>query len=207
MSNLINLKKRLLDISINRKLSHLSSCMASIGIIHDIYNIKKEDEKFVLSNGHAALALYVVLEDKYGIDADALYEKSGTHPVRGGYLDCSTGSLGLGLPIAVGMALSDKGKNVYCLISDGESDEGSIWESLRFAHLNKLDNLKIYINMNGFSAYNAVDKAYLTTRLQAFHDGINIVETKTAYDGEGWDRHYYTPTKEDHAKNICRFGL
>lgn len=204
MSDLVRLKKRILDISVDYKLSHLSSCMSSLDIIYKIYQIKKENEKFILSNGHAALALYVVLEDKYNINAEELYDKSGTHPCRGDYLSCSTGSLGMGLPIAVGVALADHSKNTYCLISDGECDEGSIWESLRFVNLNKLDNLKIYVNMNGFSAYNTIDKDYLSTRLNVFYNKINIVET---YTGDSWDSHYYTPTKENYEENVRKFNL
>jgi transketolase len=87
------------------------------------------------------------------------------------------------------MALANRTKNVYCLISDGECDEGSIWESLRFIHLNNIDNIKIFVNVNGFSAYNRIDTEYLINRLRAFHD-VEIVRT---YTGDGWDAHYYIP--------------
>ena len=56
------LKKRILEISYKKKLSHLGSCLTAVDIIDEIFKIKKPDEKFVLSSGHAALALYVVLE-------------------------------------------------------------------------------------------------------------------------------------------------
>jgi transketolase len=204
MSKIEQLKKRILDISIKNKLSHLYSCLSSVGIIYNIYKEKTEDEAFVLSNGHAALALYVVLEDKFGINAEDLWNECGTHPCKNKYIDCSTGSLGLGLPIAVGMALANTNKNVYCLISDGECDEGTIWESLRFINTNKIDNIKIFVNANGISAYQKIDINYLTKRLLSFYDKINIIDTSS---GESWDAHYYTPTQESYDKDIERFRI
>ena len=56
------LQKRILDITYQEKLSHLSSCLSALPIIDCIYNLKKENEIFILSNGHAGLALYVVIE-------------------------------------------------------------------------------------------------------------------------------------------------
>jgi transketolase len=170
------IKKRLFDITYQERLSHLSSTLSALPIIEEIYKEKKEDEVFILSNGHAGLALYVVLEEKYGIDAVMLLHKHGIHPSKDleNKLYCSTGSLGSGLPIAVGHALADRTKNVYCIISDGECAEGSIWEALRFAYTAKLDNLKIYANINGMSAYDYLDTEYLINRLTTFLPTINI---------------------------------
>jgi transketolase len=171
-----NLEKRILDITYQEKLSHLSSTFSALPIIKEIYDEKKDDEVFILSNGHAGLALYVVLEEKYGIDPIMLLHKHGIHPGKDleNKLYCSTGSLGSGLPIAVGHALANRSKNVYCMISDGEAAEGSIWESLRFVKEAKLDNLKIYVNINGMSAYEYLDVDYLIERLKSFLPRINI---------------------------------
>ena len=170
------LEKRLMDITYQEHLSHLSSTLSALPIIEEIYQKKKEDEVFILSNGHAGLALYVVLEQKYGIDPVMLLHKHGIHPGKDleNKLYCSTGSLGSGLPIAVGHALADRSKNVYCMISDGEAAEGSIWESLRFIKEAKLDNLHVYVNVNGMSAYDYVDIDYLIARLKTFLPRINI---------------------------------
>lgn len=156
-----NLKRRIIEISFKNKLSHIGSCLTAVDIIKEIYDIKKPDEKFVLSSGHAGLALYVVLEEKGGKNAQDIFDHHGVHPDRCNDcgLDCSTGSLGQGLPIAVGMALADRTKNVYCLISDGECAEGSIWEALRIANEQKLGNLRIYVNMNGWGAYREIDNS------------------------------------------------
>jgi transketolase len=196
------LVKRILDISYQENLSHLSSCLSALPILEEIYTKKQEDEVFILSNGHAGLALYVVLEEKYGIDPIALLHKHGIHPGKDldNKLYCSTGSLGSGLPIAIGHALADRTKNVYCMISDGECAEGSIWESLRFIHTAKLDNLQVYANINGMSAYEYLDVEYLSTRLLSFLPRINLrisdpVEFSFA---KGLLTHYYVMKPGDY---------
>jgi len=196
------LVKRILDISYQERLSHLSSCLSALPIVEEIYEKKKEDEIFILSNGHAGLALYVVLEEKYGIDPVALLHKHGIHPGKDleNKLYCSTGSLGSGLPIAVGHALADRTKNVYCMISDGECAEGSIWESLRFIHTAKLDNLHVYANINGMSAYEYLDVPYLVERLKTFLPSINLRISKPVEFNfaKGLLTHYYVMKGEDY---------
>lgn len=159
-----DLKRRIISISYKHKLSHLGSCLTAVDIIDEIFQQKKPDERFVLSSGHAGLALYCVLE-KYEtqdfdgniipLNAEEIFKHHGVHPDRCKEcrLDCSTGSLGQGLPIAVGMALADRSKNVYCLISDGECAEGSIHEAMRIARQYQLTNLHVYLNDNGYAAY------------------------------------------------------
>lgn len=170
------LTKRLIDITYQERLSHLSSTLSALPIIEEIYTKRKNDEVFVLSNGHAGLALYVVLEKYYGVDPVAMLHKHGIHPGRDleNHLYCSTGSLGSGLPIAVGHALATPEKNVWCMISDGECAEGSIWESLRFINDSKIDNLHVYVNLNGMGAYDMIDTITLSHRLVAFLPRINV---------------------------------
>lgn len=170
------LTRRIIDITYQEKLSHLSSTLSALPIIEEIYAKRKDDEVFILSNGHAGLALYVVLEKYYGVDPVAMLHKHGIHPGRDleNHLYCSTGSLGSGLPIAVGHALAAPHKNVYCMISDGECAEGSIWESLRFINDNKIDNLHVYANLNGMGAYDMIDTITLSHRLVAFLPRINV---------------------------------
>lgn len=196
------LEKRVMDITFQEKLSHLSSTLSALPIIEEIYAEKKDDEVFILSNGHAGLALYVVLEDKYGIDPVMLLHKHGIHPGKDleNKLYCSTGSLGSGLPIAVGHALADRTKNVYCMISDGEAAEGSIWESLRFIKEAKLDNLKVYANINGMSAYDHLDVDYLVDRLTTFLPSINIRKSSPVSFSfaEGLLTHYYVMKPGDY---------
>lgn len=207
------LHKRIIDISYKHKLSHLSSCLTSVNLIDQIYQTKEDDEPFILSNGHAGLALYVVLEEKYGFDAEALYKTYGTHPSRDllHHIYCSTGSLGQGLPIAVGMAIADRNKNVYCMISDGECAEGSVWEALRIAGELQLENLRIVVNANGLSAYKSVDVDLLERRLNLFYPVI-VVRTDV-FEYPQWlqglnghyqvmDEHMYKEIERYYAQNI-----
>lgn len=196
------IERRIFEITYNEKLSHLSSCLSAWPIIHEIYEEKAEDEVFILSNGHAGLALYCELEDRYGIDPVMLLHKHGIHPGKDleNKLYCSTGSLGSGLPIAVGRALADRSKNVYCLISDGEAAEGSIWESLRFIYVSNLTNLKVYVNINGMTAYEHIDVDYLEARLRTFLPTINIrkSEPREFAFAKGLLTHYYVMKPEDY---------
>jgi transketolase len=196
------LARRVIDITYQERLSHLSSTLSALPIIEEIYAQRKDDEVFILSNGHAGLALYVVLEKYYGVDPVAMLHKHGIHPGRDleNHLYCSTGSLGSGLPIAVGHALANPNKNVYCMISDGEAAEGSIWESLRFIHDNKVDNLHVYANLNGMGAYDMIDTVSLSHRLVAFLPRINIrysYPPKWSF-AEDLLTHYYVLKEQDY---------
>jgi transketolase len=171
-----NLNKRILEISIKHTLSHLGSCFTALPIIFEIYNKKKPEDKFILSSGHAGLALYVVLEHFYDVDAEYLLETYGIHPERdlNQFVEVSTGSLGLGITIATGIALANSNIEVYCLISDGESAEGSVWEALRFIDEKEIENIEVHVNINGWAAYKAVNSDKLAQRLKLFLPSINI---------------------------------
>ena len=175
---------RIIEISKKLGHSHIGSSLTAYPIIKEIYKLKKPDEKFVLSNGHAGLALYVTLFD----DNEARWIKNNIHADKN-WCDCSTGSLGHGLGIAVGMALSDRSKNVYCMVSDGECAEGSIWEALRIAAEQDLRNLKVYVNANGWASYQAVDLDLLEARLKTFFP-VDFRRTQNPEGLEGLKGHY-----------------
>ena len=164
------LRRRILEISFKKGLSHLGSCLSAVDGIMAVYAIKKKNEKFVLSNGHAGVALYAVLGN-YSYDFHV-------HPDRNSKqgIDVSTGSLGMGLPIAVGLALANRKKNVYVMVSDGEMSEGSMWEALRVAFEQRLSNLKIILNANGWSAYDKVNLSVLLKRIKAFCSQVIIID-------------------------------
>jgi transketolase len=157
--------------------------LTTLPILIDIFSEKKETDHFVLSNGHAGLALYVILEHIYGFNAEDLLNKHGIHPNRDlpFKLEVSTGSLGSGILIATGLALGDKENKTYVVISDGESAEGSVWEALRFSHEQNLNNLKIYINANGHSAYDNINIEYLKNRVLSFNPNANFINTSEIY--------------------------
>jgi transketolase len=169
-----SLKKRIFNLSYKYKLSHIGSCITAVDIIDAVYNIKKKDEPFILSSGHAGVALYTVLEKRKHISADILFLKHGVHPNRDieNGIYCSTGSLGQGLPIALGMAIADQTINVYCLCSDGEMMEGSIWETIRIADELGITNLKLLINANGWGANREISPDFILYKLRASGWGV-----------------------------------
>ncbi len=120
-------------------------------------------DRFVLSKGHGGCAVYAVLGELGFFPKDwfeGYYRDAGrlmghiSHHVPG--VEFSTGSLGHGLPVAVGMALAarnaGKTHRVVCLMSDGDCDEGSTWEALLFAAQHKLDNLTVIVDYNKVQA-------------------------------------------------------
>jgi len=172
-------KKRILELSHRNGIGHLSSNLTTAEVIESIYDDYEKSTTnpfIVLSSGHAGLALYVALEKYAGQSAAALLEKHGTQP----HLDpangihCTTGSLGQGLTVAVGYALANRLRPVHCIVSDGECAEGCVWEALAFARLKNLTNLRVHVNINGYSALAAVDVDYLVARLQVFLPWIQL---------------------------------
>lgn len=161
-------RQRLLTVSFEQKLSHLGSCLSSLDIIGAVYSVKKPHDSFVLSNGHAAFAWYVILEDHKLLKSDIT--TLSVHPTR---VECpaisvSTGSLGHGLPIAVGMALANPRQTIYCLVSDGECYEGSIWEAVKVITEHNVKNLQLLVNANGWAAYQATNSERLKKQFNGF---------------------------------------
>lgn len=223
----LSLKDRILQLSYENHLSHIGSCLTAVDAIDTIHQMKGMEDRFVLSNGHAGLALYVVLE-KYGLgDAQELLTKHGVHPNRDTEhgIMVSTGSLGHGLPIAVGFALARPDHTTYCMVSDGCMAEGSIWEALRIGVEKNLTNLKIVCNMNGYAAYRPTDEEGLIRAVAGFGwqvdvvDGHDIAELKQSLEVQspepqfifartnvnqypfldGIGAHYYTMNEHDYA--------
>ena len=202
----MNLKKRILEIAYKHKLGHLGSYLSAADIVDEIYENKDSDDIFILSSGHAALALYAALEKYEGKNAEELFLKHGGHPHRDeeNGIYCSTGSLGLGITVAVGTALANKNRKVHVLISDGESAEGSVWESLRFIKENNLSNIEVYVNVNGYAAYDKVDVKYLVDRLKVFLPTINIRYTSVNQYPflRGLNAHYHVMSEEDYKTTL-----
>ena len=171
------IRKRIIEICYKRKYTHIGSCLSAVDIIDEIYKVKKTNERFVLSNGHAGVALYVVLEAN-GIITSETAESLNIHPDRNSRygIDVSSGSLGQGLPIAVGMALANRRKNVYCLISDGECAEGSIMEALKIAYIEKLNNLSVIVNANGWGGYGQISLSYLIHIIEGFGYNVEVID-------------------------------
>ncbi len=194
------IRNHALDMTSKGGSSHIASVFSIAEILACLYghlmNIKPENtndisrDRFILSKGHAGAGVYATLAECGFIDINQLK----THYLDGSKLsghvshknikgvEFSTGSLGHGLPVGVGMALSaklDKRKNkVIVLLSDGECDEGSNWEAIMFASHHKLNNLISIIDYNKIQSLDFVEN---TLSLEPFVDkwkafGWNVLE-------------------------------
>ena len=186
------LHDRVIELSKKFGLSHNGSSLTCVGIIDEIYSLKQKDDPFILSCGHASLGLYVTIEKHKGIDAEKILSHHGTHPERcdqcGIY--CSTGSLGHGLGIALGMAMADRDRDVWCLISDGEMFEGLIWEVANVMRRYLVTNLHVYLNFNGWSAYDEV-RNWMIKNITTIMPSITVKMTNVEdYGLKGLSAHY-----------------
>ena len=189
------IKRAILDQSKRANVGHIGSALSIADIVATLYtrilNVPDpsdpERDRFVLSKGHAALALYAALHlkgwlsdelDRYCSDGTLL----GTHPereLRG--VDFSTGSLGHGLSMGAGAALAARldgsKRRVFVLVSDAECNEGSLWEAVMFAAHHRLSNLVAIVDLNGQQALgytkDVLDLAPMIERWRVF----------------GWDAH------------------
>lgn len=202
----MDLNKRIVEIAYKHKLGHLGSYFSSLEIVDEIFSKMAKEDIFILSSGHAALSLYVCLEKYKGLDAEGLFLKHGGHPHRDeeNFIHCSTGSLGLGICIALGRAVANPNRKVWVLISDGEAAEGSVWEALKTIKENRIDNIEVYVNINGLCAYKEVDTDYMSERLKAFLPNINLrfttVEKYTFL--KGLNAHYHVMNEENYKEAI-----
>ena len=197
---------RILDISYKLNLSHIGSSLTCYPIIENIYKTKNFNDIVVLSCGHAGLAQYVAIEkeSKNLINAEKMLKTMGIHPARDVSLGIhvSSGALGSGILIAVGLAVANKRRNVYCILSDGECAEGYVWEALAYIKKQNITNLIIHVNVNGFSAYDAVDRDYLEKRLKAFNENIIVHQTKNPIYLGDLNAHYCVIKNETELKII-----
>jgi transketolase len=181
--------------------SHVGSCLSTADILAVLYGavmrFRPDDpdwaarDRFVLSKGHAAAAVYAVLAqtgfmartdlDAYGADGSLLMTHV-SHRIRG--VEFSTGSLGHGLPFGAGKALAARrlgaAWRTFVLLSDGEMDAGSNWEALMFAAHHQLDNLVAVIDYNKLQSLTSVAATLglepLTDKLRAFGWAVREVD-------------------------------
>lgn len=203
-----------LEMTSRGKSSHIGSCLSSVDILSALYkgvmnidisnpNYNKRD-RFIMSKGHAGAAVYATLAEMGYMDKSILetHYMNGSnlsghvshHNVNG--VEFSTGSLGHGLGVAVGRAysLNLDGINArsYCLLSDGELDEGSNWEAMLFANHMKLSNLCMIVDYNKIQSLDSTENTLalepLEDKAKAFGfnvkrvDGHNIEQLIDALD-------------------------
>jgi transketolase len=189
----IRVKKRLLAMHHHSNVGHiggnLSALDALLVLFHDVLD---DVDEFVLSKGHSAGALYAVLWSVGILNDDDLntFHKDDTllpaHPPanRIPRISFATGSLGHGLSLAAGLALAQKlkwqNRRVFCLTSDGEWQEGSIWEALIFSAHHNLSNLTVMIDHNklqGFGTTNDVaSMSPLWEKIKGFDVSISVID-------------------------------
>ncbi|UPY36825.1 transketolase [Sediminicoccus sp. KRV36] len=179
--------------------AHLGSCLSCLDIMTVAYwDVLRLDpanptdplrDRFILSKGHAAMALYATLATRgyfpeaelatYNKDNGRLAEHPPANLLPG--VEAATGSLGHGLPIGIGMALSGRiqGQDyrVYALLSDGENNEGSVWEAAMFASAQKLEKLCVIVDYNKWQA---------TARS---NETLQLAPLRDKWEAFGWDAH------------------
>jgi transketolase len=190
---LLAARKRLLQMHFESKVGHIGgnlSCLDALMVLY--HEVLRPQDRFILSKGHSAGALYTTLWSIGRLSDDMLkmFHKDGTllagHPPAAGIDDIlfATGSLGHGLSLAAGTAkaLQLKGQDgmVYCLTSDGEWQEGSTYEAMVFASHHRLSNLKILVdhnNLQGFGHTSDVASMWpLADRLAGFQLDVQIID-------------------------------
>lgn len=158
--------------------SHIGSCLSAADLLAAVYaralrfDPQRPDwagrDRFIMSKGHACAAVYAVLAESgyFPIERLETFYQNGS-PLAGHVMhknvpgvELSTGSLGHGFPVAVGMALAAKRDSrpnrIFCIVSDGECDEGSVWEAALFAPQHKLDNLVVLVDYNKIQSLGTV---------------------------------------------------
>jgi transketolase len=159
-------RRRLLTLHYESRIGHLGGNLSALDALICLHHgLMSPQDHFILSKGHAAGALYVALWSVGLLSEEELrtFHADGTllagHPVPGwsASIPVATGSLGHGLPVALGMALArelngEKG-HVYCLTSDGEWQEGAMWEALIFWRHRRLRNITVLVDLNGLQGF------------------------------------------------------
>ena len=185
------MRERILQISREKGLTHIGSCLGMAVVLEEIYQQKKPEDIVILDAGHAHLAHLVAREKYEGLkDIEKLIEHD-IHCNRDSGCEVSTGSLGLGITVALGRAMANPERNVYCILSDGGCAEGSVWEALRIKTEKKIVNLIVYVNANGWSGLDLVDLNWLEQRLKVFDPTVRFIRTNSDFgDITGVAAHY-----------------
>ena len=164
------IRKDVIKVAVKNHAGHIAPSLSCVDILIALYyKVMKPEDHFILSKSHGCYGLYSILSDKGLISkedwenfnlsgcAERILGQDG-EPI----IEAGCGSLGHGLPIAVGMAwglkLQGKEGRVYCLMGDGETQEGSTWEAIQFASHHELTNLTVIIDHNGLQAMEGTDR-------------------------------------------------
>jgi len=211
----LRFRKRILDISQQVQALHIGSAYSCTEIVDCIYyGLMRRNpdgtspDTFLMSKGHGCMIQYVILEDRGVLSREDLdlYCKPngrlGCHPDYGNPgIEASTGSLGHGLSMAVGMALAERGRKtdglIYTVLSDGEVQEGSTWEAVLMASSLGMSNLIAFVDNNDFQSLGRTSETHpsfypLVDKFAAFgwetvevdgHDSMSVFDAVTGRRG------------------------
>jgi transketolase len=190
------IRRTIVEESMRAGVGHIGSALSIADLLAALYGgvLRVEDpdeaerDRFVLSKGHAALALYAALAATGRLERAALASYCGDGSALGAHpehalpgIDFSTGSLGQGLSLATGAALAARRqgsqRRVFALLSDAECNEGSIWEAAMFAAHHQLANLVAIVDVNGQQA------------LGYTRDVLDLAPQAARWEAFGWDVH------------------
>lgn len=185
-------RKDILTLVHKAQTSHIASNFSIIDIATVLYENLKPEDRVVWSKGWAAASIYY-FNAKYGRGPQAALDNFPNEPYFGlaettvPGVEVNGGSVGHGLSVAVGMALGKKRAGepgtVYCIMSDGELNEGSVWEAVMLASHHKLDNLVAIIDKNGWQAMGKTEDVVHIPHLS----GVFSAFGWCPYEGKGHD--------------------
>ena len=187
------LRRTVLDMAYSGSTVHIGCAFSIIELLSVLYRdhlhysdndpLAEHRDYLVLSKGHGVMAQYACMHELGWISDEQIKdyfsdgtELKGLSDSRVPGLEVTSGSLGHGLPVAVGLAIAAKRKGtdqkVYAIIGDGEANEGTIWEALLLANHHHLDNLLLIVDKNGFQAMGTTEEVVtlgnLKAKLEAF---------------------------------------
>lgn len=193
----LNIRKSAIKMTHLSGAAHIGSILSIVDIVavlyNDIMNINPQNplhnnrDRFILSKGHAGVAIYAALaeltffpkEELYDYCKDNTYLSAHISHINVPGVEFSTGSLGHGISVAVGMAMAAKLDNkkhrIFVIIGDGECNEGSIWEAALFANHNQLSNLTVIIDHNKLQSLDLCEKT------------LTLLDLKDKWRSFGWN--------------------
>lgn len=214
------IRERVLNLIYKTRSPHIGPSFSIVEILVALYfkqmntsadhPLNPDRDRFILSKGHSCAALYAVLAEKgfmskndldnFAVNGGILEQHPNIDLMKG--IEVSTGSLGHGLPIGAGMALAGKVDNkqykIYVLLSDGELNEGSVWEAIMFAGHHKLNNLVAFVDYNKIQALGCtkdiIDLEPLGEKWKCF--GWNVQEV----DGHSFEQIFDAVSQLSHEK-------
>lgn len=176
-----NLRKQIFITGYKGGMAHFASCFSCLEMLYALYNKKllrfdpenpkwEDRDRFILSKGHAGMALYSVLMNEGLISREVFESYLQPQSIIGGepcmrdceWVEATTGSLGHGLAMGLGMAMAlksdKKDSRVFVMLGDGECQEGSVWESAMMASAMKLSNLIVILDSNKIQKMDSIEK-------------------------------------------------